>query len=336
MAVVYKRKGSPFYWCSFTANGCRIRRSTEKRTRQEAKEAALLIAHEARESYPQGVWSLRHATGTYWKNHARHLPSSSNIEYQLDYLLDGIGKSTLINKITNTMVSEFVAKRRARVSAGAVNRELTLLRAVLNWSRIKYDQPIANLDWKRHRLTEPPARTRYLSVAECADLIEKAHASIKPIIILAVNTGLRKGNLLNLKWSEVDLPNRRVNLVVKGNKRHSVRLNQEAFLALANIEGRKGKVFETTNFRKRWMLALTEAEIEDFRFHDLRHTFASWALMAGARLIEVCQALGHSDITVTQRYAHLEQSRAESIFDLVGSQSASQSEPKSLKENNKA
>lgn len=333
--AVYKRKDSPFYFVSFTdRNGCRVRRSTEKRTLAEAELAASKIRLDAQKSIPSGVWTFEQATGTYWTHHAKHKRSAKNILYQLDNLESGMGGP--LDKISNTIISEYVASRRASVSDSSVNRELTLLRAVLRWAHKKFDQPLANIDWRVHHLQEPPPRDRYLTSEEYEMLLASAHSAIRPIIVLAVNTGLRKSNILNLYWSQVDMKSRRIRVVLKGNKRHSVRMNDDALLAIANIEGREGRVFETTNFRRRWERALGDSKIEQFRFHDLRHTFASWLLLGGARLIEVCLALGHSDITMTQRYAHLEQTRAESVFDLIMSQSVSQSGSKSLKSNKEA
>ena len=70
-----------------------------------------------------------------------------------------------------------------------------------------------------------------------------------------------------------------------------------------------------TNFRSRWQRAVKAAELVDFRFHDLRHTFASWARMAGADLADICEALGHSDISVTMRHAHIEPIEHRTAFD---------------------
>jgi integrase len=81
---------------------------------------------------------------------------------------------------------------------------------------------------------------------------------------------------------------------------------------------RKGPVFDWTNFRKRWEAARKAADMIDFRFHDLRHTFASWARMNGADLADICEAMYHSTVAVTMRYAHIKADGRDTAFDRVG------------------
>ena len=140
---------------------------------------------------------------------------------------------------------------------------------------------------------------------------------LKPLVILAMNTGLRRGELLNLDWASVDLA--RANLTVKassaktGKTRH-VPLNDEARDLLAGWQdqstntglvfpGKDGNVMD--NIKSSWGNLLKSAEVHRFRFHDLRHHFASRLVMAGVDLNTVRELLGHSDIKMTLRYAHL-------------------------------
>jgi integrase len=88
-------------------------------------------------------------------------------------------------------------------------------------------------------------------------------------------------------------------------------------------------VFDTTNFRRRWQNAVKRAGLENFRFHDLRHTFASWARMSGADLADICEALGHSNISVTMRYAHIEPAQHKTAFDRISEMVWSHSESQS-------
>jgi integrase len=89
----------------------------------------------------------------------------------------------------------------------------------------------------------------------------------------------------------------------------------------------KGKVFDTTNFEKRWRAATKAAGLIDFRFHDLRHTFASWARQSGADIADVKDALGHSDISMTMRYAHIRPDAENTAFDKVSAALAAHSAP---------
>ncbi|MES1985029.1 MAG: tyrosine-type recombinase/integrase [Pseudomonadota bacterium] len=72
-----------------------------------------------------------------------------------------------------------------------------------------------------------------------------------------------------------------------------------------------------TNYKRRWAAAVKKAGLVDFRFHDLRHTFASWARMNGADLADICEALDHSGVAVTQRYAHIQPDRVTTAFERV-------------------
>ena len=141
---------------------------------------------------------------------------------------------------------------------------------------------------------------------------------LKPMVLLALNTGMRRGELFDLTINDVDLKQRHV--VVRGSSAKSgktrvIPLNKESNKILAVwIQESKpkdlvfpspvsGKRFD--NINKSWKRLLEEAQLSDFRFHDLRHTFASNLVMTGSDIYTVSELLGHSDVTVTKRYAHL-------------------------------
>jgi site-specific recombinase XerD len=140
---------------------------------------------------------------------------------------------------------------------------------------------------------------------------------LTPMVLLSLNTGLRYGELASLEWKAVDLPAR--NLTVTGRtskstKTRHIPLNDEAMdvlkrwrtatsatgLVFANADGSRIGSVKTA-----WLAILKEAKIEEFRWHDLRHSFASKLVQRGAALIEVRDLLGHSDFKLTLRYAHL-------------------------------
>jgi integrase len=192
-----------------------------------------------------------------------------------------------------------------------------------------HGQQIPALAWSRIKLPEPPNRIRFLSRDEYAFLLSVCDPELQKLVKMAVATGLRKANLLYLDWREVDLSSSRITVAVKGDHMHSVRLTSEARAALATVTDRRGKVFDTTNFRRRWQNAVKRAGLENFRFHDLRHTFASWARMSGADLADICEALGHSNISVTMRYAHIEPAQHKTAFDRISEMVWSHSESQS-------
>jgi len=140
---------------------------------------------------------------------------------------------------------------------------------------------------------------------------------LKPIVLLAMNTGLRRGELFSLAWSDVDSGFKRLSVraanAKSGRTRH-VPLNSEARSILEQWRTQSratGLVFpgpdgaRMTNINKSWAALAEDAELQDFRFHDIRHHFASWLVMKGVDLNTVRELLGHSDMSMTLRYAHL-------------------------------
>lgn len=254
----------------------------------------------------------------YWTEHGKHKPSAKTILPIIEHLTNGVGTVKMMD-LTNPMLMDYRATRRASVIPQTVNRDIATLQAAFNHAANIHGKQVPQIAWKSLKVPENPHRVRFLSRSEYDNLIREAHQSIRPIIAFAVFTGLRKDNILTLKWSQVDLSSGWVRVTLKGNKRHDIRLSSPARAVLSPLQDRTGKVFDTTNFRKRWYKAIEDAETDDFRFHDLRHTFASWARQAGADLADICEALGHSNIGVTMKYAHIKPDEQITAFDRLGS-----------------
>ncbi|MDR7099170.1 integrase [Lysobacter niabensis] len=134
---------------------------------------------------------------------------------------------------------------------------------------------------------------------------------LTPVVLLAMNTGLRRGELLSLQWSDVDLEAKVITIQAvnakNGRQRH-LPLNNEALSVMtrwSHQSGGPGAVFEPNDVKKGWNALLDEAGIQAFRFHDLRHDFASKLVRKGVDLNTVRELLGHADIKMTLRYAHL-------------------------------
>ena len=318
---LYRREGSPFWWYDFTVNGVRFRGSTEEESKAKARgvESDKRAEAKKRPKY-DGNWRLRYVFGTYWSDHAINLPSSKTIEYQLAELSKGLGKDTLAIRLTSAMLIAYRAKRRGHgLSDASINREMVILRAALNHAHSVHKQAVPELPWARLRGKEAPGRTRFLSFEEFDRLRETADPSLRPILDCAVTTGLRKGNILSLDWEQVKINERIIHARVKGNKEHVVRVVPQLIAYLSSVPEteRRGRVFDRTNFEKRWRAAVKAAKLVDIKFHDLRHTFASWARQSGADIADVCEALAHSDISMTMRYAHIKPDASNTAFDRV-------------------
>ena len=165
-------------------------------------------------------------------------------------------------------------------------------------------------------------RTRYLSDEEIERLISNSDNYLKPIVIMALNSGMRKGEILNLKWDRVDLLNRVIlidNDKTKNGKSRKIPVNDTLYDALSDINKVRRinmpYVFYNADtlkpykdIKKGFGSALKKSHITDFRFHDLRHTFASLLVMKGVDLVTVRDLMGHKDIKMTLRYSHLSNS----------------------------
>lgn len=171
-------------------------------------------------------------------------------------------------------------------------------------------------------LEENNKRLRYLSTEECRSLIDSCDARLKPIVVMALNTGMRKGEILSLKWDNVDMGNGFILLdKTKNGQRREIPINatlratlEEAYrgtpdkprridVSYVFYDHKTGKPCVTV--QRSFMGACKKAKIRDFRFHDLRHCFASHLVMSGIDLTTVKELLGHKDLTMTLRYAHL-------------------------------
>lgn len=231
----------------------------------------------------------------------------------------------MIADLTNADMLDYRAARVAEgIQPNGVNRDFAYLAAALRHAQTMHGKQIPSLAWKRIKVAEPPHRTRYLSREEYGRLLERCSPELALIVKIAVATGLRKSNILRMDWREVDLSGGTITVTVKGNKRHSVKMAPALRAALSTLPHRTGQVLDTRNFRKQWEAAVRDARIENFRFHDLRHTAATWMRMGGADLADICEALGHSDVSVTMRYAHIEPEHHVTAFDRISARVWSQ------------
>lgn len=152
---------------------------------------------------------------------------------------------------------------------------------------------------------------------------------LTPIVHLAMYTGMRKGEILSLKWDDVDLKNKTITVQpenAKSGKRRHIPTNAIVLKMLKTWKKESGTVeyvFENepnrplADFKKAWMNLLKEADITNFRFHDLRHHFASMLVMKSVDLNTIRELLGHSTIEMTLRYAHLAPDHKAAAIELL-------------------
>lgn len=251
---------------------------------------------------------------TYLKRR-KHLRSHKRDNLSFRTLLLYFKGKTLMS-ITPSEIEDYIGKRmEGGVSNSTINRELACLKRMFNlaikWGEAKKN-PVNDVDF----LEEPPGRSRFLSEEEGKRLIAFASDHIKPIIMTALNTGMRLGEILNLKWDQVH-----IDTVVepyieikqtKNNKNRFIPLTEDMAKLFQIIRDNGSEyVFlgirgiPLKSVRKPFTKALKKTGIKDFKFHDLRHTFASHYVMSGGDLMSLKEILGHSNMKMVERYTHL-------------------------------
>jgi len=180
-----------------------------------------------------------------------------------------------------------------------------------------YRVPDTNPIIHSEHIKKVDARDRTLTFEEEARLLKHSPEKLKPIIITALHTGMRKKEILKLEWKDVDLDYGKIHIRAEKSKTHQDRhipidnaLNS-VLETLHRNNGHSPYVFNKDesspycDIQEAFAKARSEAGIEDFHFHDLRHTFATRAVKAGVDLFSLMKFLGHSDVTTTQRYVNL-------------------------------
>jgi integrase len=220
--------------------------------------------------------------------------------------------SVKISDIRRADVQRYITLRSGLVSAGSVSREMNVLKRFfslcLEWELIVLN-PASGVKSPR----VPAGRVRYLHPGEFRALLAACPNWLRPITGLAVATGMRRGEMLGLRGLDVDTRGERVLLPqTKNGEGRIVYLNKlalQVFNSVAKDDAKPtDRVFGQVTGEQVSMAfrrAAKAAKIDDFRFHDLRHTAASWLRMEGADIHTVAQLLGHKDLRMAARYQHL-------------------------------
>lgn len=315
------RDGSVVWYCDYRDNG---RRKREKfNTRQEA-EAAMLQRQAAMAKskildipvkqkipfhrYKDEFIKFSKAQKKH-RTHESHLLSVTSLAFFDSFNL---------SDITVADIEAYKTRRLSAISPASVNRELACLKYMLN--RAEELGLTDNTVARQIKLfREPQNRIRYLTTDEIKKLLNAITLDyLRLIVIIALNTGLRKGEILSLRWKHIDLSNRLLFVETveykkkedspKSGKSRIVPINETLYEELYKWKtspDKEAKLFNVVEIKRSFRTALKNANIKNFRFHDLRHTFASHLVMAGVDLTTVCSLLGHSSIQMTMKYAHL-------------------------------
>lgn len=311
---LYQRKDSPHWWVKFRCNGQTVQKSTGTEDKLKAQEyhdrLKASIWEQARLGVkPQRSWReavMRWLLETSDKR--THLEDVAKLKWLHIYL----GHRQL-DEITLDVIDQI---REARLKEGAkstANRYLALVRSIL--IRAKDDWEWLDKVPKVKLFKEADGRESFVTPAQAKLLLDELPLHQRDIVLFALLTGLRQSNVLRLEWSRVDLDLGHAWIESSGSKnRHpiSVPLNKEAIEILHRQLGKhlkwvftyKGNPIATANTRA-WRAALTRAGIENFRWHDLRHTWATWHRKAGTSTAELQRLGGWRTASMVERYAHL-------------------------------
>ncbi len=315
--AVYKRGKN---WCvDFTFHGQRIREmiGPSRKTAQAviAKKKAEIAENKFLDvrKDPDPVKFYDFAKEYLQWAKANKKPSSHRRDLTSMIQLNNEFETKDMQEITTWQIEKYKVERKEKYNPATVNREMALLKHLfskaIEWGKMK-ENPAKKIKFfkgvaKRVRFLMPKEVRRLLS--NCADFL-------KPIVIVAVHTGMRRGEILGLKWDQVDLVQRIITILdTKNHERKDIPMDETVRTLLLNLERRGEFVFSTasgnpfngTTIHYAFHDAMEKSGITDFRFHDLRHTFVSNLVMAGVKIEKVQKLLGHKMLTMTQRYAHL-------------------------------
>ncbi len=226
-------------------------------------------------------------------------------------------KGRQLHEINAEAVEQYKTARAERISPATINKELTALRHVFNkavqWSYLP-SSPMKDVE----RLKVSQKKVRFLTVEEIDLILAAAMPSIRPILLTAIHTGLRRSELFRLEWSDVDFDRRVITVTGKGKEHTKNYRDREVPMTIALVEclrsvKRNGSwVFchedgsrYSEGVKNSIESIVRKTGIPRFTMHDLRHTFASHLVMDGVDLPTVKVLMGHSNIATTMIYAHL-------------------------------
>lgn len=312
---LFKRKDSPYWWVKLTPrSGPPVQRSTGTTDKVAAQEyhdklKAALWDQERLGVKPKRSW--REAV-VRWLEETSEKATHEEDKKKLAWLHRYVGDLNL-DEITLDVIDRIRSARLKEGSKGTCNRYLALVRAILH--RARDDWEWVDKVPKVKLFKETNNRERSLTVSQAKALLAELPEHQREVVLFALATGLRQSNVLNLEWSQVNLEQRHAWIhgwQSKNRRPISVPLNETAIGVLERQKGKHlikvftylGKPLKTANTRA-WQSARRRAGIEDFRWHDLRHTWATWQRQAGTPTHELQRLGGWRTGSMVERYAHL-------------------------------
>jgi len=325
--ALYKR--NTVWWISITHNGQRIQRSTGTENK--------VAAQEYHDKFKAELWTLaklENKTVYSWRDAVlrwlRENGHNRTIEIAKSHLrwLDAYLKNYQLHEINRDLLEDIANKKEATgVSPTTVNRVLEVVRAMLRTAQMEWEW-LDKVPLIRMRHVEKQ-RIRWLTLQEATQLLNELPPHLKDMAAFSLATGLRASNVTGLQWQDVDMKKGHAWIhpdQAKAKKAIPVPLNDDALAVLSARLGKhpkhvftyKGMPIVQCN-TKAWRNALKRAGIDNFRWHDLRHTWASWHVQNGTSLQELQQLGGWSSFEIVLRYAHLSSDHLRSAANRISS-----------------
>ena len=340
---VFNKNGTTTWFYDFSIRGVRYRGAIpEARNRDQAKQAET----RERNSVFDGKYGSRRIRQPKLKDFVRDtlLPwaevnrqSWSKDASRLKPILEFFGEKRL-DDISPFLIEKYKTQRKTtpiiRVTAdgaavskprsvATVNRELSLLSRIFSIARML--NPCSDVK----KLPGEQPRTRYLLVEEEDRLMSALDSKpiLRSIVVLALNTGMRRGEILRLQWEHLDFHKNEIKAThTKGHRDRFIPMNAKTREELLRLQASSKGLFlfpgrkegaSLSDIKRPFNAACDRAGIKDFRFHDLRHTCASYLAQNGATLLEVADVLGHKTMAMVKRYAHLTVKSKAALIDRV-------------------
>ncbi len=317
---LYRRKPSKIWWVKIPdpRGGTPIRRSSQTENKQLAQAFHDKLKRELWNDAQLGIKAdktLREAAEKFLYE-KRDRATVDDYQMQLDWWVAQFGEDALIKDVTQERIIGFIERRMdAGSSPATCNRYLAALKACLRCVAIKHKWIDVNRLPVFFMYKEPKGRVRWLTVADMTRFIEACPDYLQPIVVFSLATGLRRSNVMSLRWSQVDMENQCVHIdgdEMKAGENLSIPLPEQAMVAVARQVGKHPEYVFTYQGRPvqrvgsdTWKKILAKAGIENFRWHDLRHCWATMMVRGGAPL-HVIQALGAwKSEKMVRRYGHL-------------------------------
>ena len=334
---LFKRPGSPNWFIRYADRNGRICRESTGTSEKKLAKAILskkktLVAENRQLDVKKVPKTTFFELLDEYENVRAKKLRMKGLDNMLEAWKRGLG-NVPCGELTQLRIEKFLDTLREDHEFGATtwNRHLAMLRAVFNWGlekKLVAANPTQGIG-KDKAAEEAAQRDRYLDIEEIQRLLSQASDRFRPILITALHTGMRRGEILALQWQDVDLKNQNLTVrISKSGKKRQISIDDTLAETLASLPSRfkKGYVFPSpripsapyTDLNHTFRRLVEKAKIDDVRFHDLRHTFASHLVMGGADLRVVQELLGHYSLKTTERYAHLSpghRTRAVQILD---------------------